>query len=384
MTDVLHDLGRGVPGAVVYEGALARGSGRWAAAHRAARAMTLQAPTGHPESAGLFYGAPAVAFALHSAGHPAYQSALGLLDEALAEMVARKLSAAERRMDSGRPPRMSEYDLISGLTGLGAYFLTRNMEEDRALHDVLGYLVRLLQEPVTAHGHEMPGWWTSDSPNSRPDEGWPAGHGNFGMAHGVAGPIALLALAGREGHSVPGQTEALAASCRLLERWAQPASGGGAAWPEAVSVEEWLAGPSPKYRATRPSWCYGTPGVARAFQLAALACGRQDDRRRAEELLTVCLRDAVQVDRLTDPTVCHGWAGVCLAAQWAAADTPADSLLRRTLPRLRAQFTSHLATNPLPEGAGLLTGANGVRLTIHTLSPSLPVASGWEACLLLN
>lgn len=56
------------------------------------------------------------------------------------------------------------------------------------LDDVLRYLVRLLQQPVTVNGEAVPGWWTSDSPSARPDAAWPTGHGNFGMAHGVAGP----------------------------------------------------------------------------------------------------------------------------------------------------------------------------------------------------
>ncbi|MFV0135516.1 lanthionine synthetase C family protein [Streptomyces sp. HMX87] len=383
MTDVLHDLGRGLPGSVLYQGLLAQGSGRWQAAHRAARAMAAKAPTGHHESAGLYYGAPAVAFALHSAGHPAYRSALEALDEALTMLVAQRLSTAEQRMDDGRPPCMREYDLISGLTGFGAYFLHRDSSTE-SLHGVLRYLVRLLQERVKVDGRELPGWWTSDSPTSHPDDAWPTGHGNFGMAHGVAGPIALLALASRAGHTVPGQLEALTASCGLLEQWAHPTPAGSAAWPETVSVDRWLAGPVPQFRAGRPSWCYGTPGIARALQLAAIACGREDSRLRAESLLTACLRDPDQLARITDPTVCHGWAGLCLAADRAAADTDSDSPLRRTLPRLRARFTAHLAHNPLPEGAGLLTGADGVLLTIHTLNPSHPVASGWETCLLLH
>jgi lantibiotic biosynthesis protein len=383
VSDFTHDLGRGLPGSVVYEGVLAQSSGRWDAAHRAARMMAAQPATRHGESAGLFYGAPAVAFALHTAGHPAYRSALGNLDEALTALVAARLSAAGHRMDTGRPPRMREYDLISGLTGLGAYFLHRGSSPE-SLHGVLRYLVRLIQHPVTVDGHRLPGWWTSDSPTTRPEDAVPAGSGIFGMAHGVAGPTALLALASRAGHTVPGQLETLAALCQLLEQWAQPVRGGGAAWPEVVSRDTWLTGPVPRFRAGRPSWCYGTPGIARALQLAGLACGRDGTRRRGEALLAACLRDSDQLARVTDSTVCHGWAGLCLAADRASADADADSPLRRTLPGLRARLTAHLAHHPIPEGAGLLTGADGVRLTVHTLTPSHPVASGWETCLLLN
>ncbi|MEW1828405.1 lanthionine synthetase LanC family protein [Streptomyces sp. NPDC088196] len=176
----------------------------------------------------------------------------------------------------------------------------------------------------------------------------------------------------------------LAASCRLLEQWAHPEPEGGAAWPETVSLDAWLKGPTPRFQAGRPSWCYGTPGIARALQLAALACGREASRSRAEFLLSTCLRDANQLVRVTDATICHGWAGLCLVADRAASESHADSPLRRTLPSLRARFTAHLAQNPMPKDAGLLTGADGVLLAIHTLFPPHPVASAWGTCLLIN
>ncbi|MEW1922239.1 lanthionine synthetase C family protein [Streptomyces sp. NPDC088360] len=383
MSELTHDLGRGLPGSVLHAGLLAQGSGLWEDAHRAARAMASRPATTHPESAGLFHGAPAAAFALHAAGHPAYRSALATLEQPLAAMISARLEAAHRRIDSGRPPRMREYDLISGLTGLGAYLLHRASGPE-PLRGVLRYLVRLLTEPVRVGSHDVPGWWTSDGPAGRPDDSMPAGHANFGMAHGVAGPVALLALAARAGHLVPGRHEALAASCRLLERWAQPAPDGGAAWPETLSVEAWAAGPVPQYRAGRPSWCYGTPGIARALQLAAIACGRQGSRTRAEDLLAACLGDPVQLARVTDLTVCHGWAGLALAADRAAVDASAASSLREMSADLRAEFTARLVSDPLPQSAGLLTGADGVLLTSHTLNTSRPVGSGWATCLLLT
>ncbi|MGW1807070.1 lanthionine synthetase LanC family protein [Streptomyces sp. NPDC002078] len=53
----------------------------------------------------------------------------------------------------------------------------------------------------------------------RPSPRWPGGHGNFGLAHGIAGPLALLAMALRHGHAVPGQTQAIIRICDWLDRW---------------------------------------------------------------------------------------------------------------------------------------------------------------------
>ncbi len=383
MNGLVHDLGRGLAGTLLHQAVLAQDSGQWDTVHTTARTLVGQPASVHPAGASLYRGAPAVAYVLHAADHPAYRSALGDLDSVLATLVRTRLADAHRRMEAGRPPRMHEYDLISGLTGLGALLLRRGTHPG-LLHDVLRYLVRLLQEPVTVHGEEVPGWWTSDSPSGRPDAAWPTGHGNLGMAHGVAGPIALVALSARAGHSVAGQHQALNHCCHLLEERAQYRPNGATAWPETLTIGGWIDRSTMPRRPGRPSWCYGTPGIARALQLAAIACSRATTRRLAEDALTTCAADVEQLARIDNATVCHGWAGLCLAVDRAAADTAPDSALRRVLPRLRSRLATHVAQHALPRTAGVLTGGDGILLTLHTLNPARPVSTGWETCLLLN
>ncbi|WP_157996853.1 lanthionine synthetase C family protein [Streptomyces otsuchiensis] len=383
MNDLVHDLGRGLAGTVLYQATLAQDSGHWDTAHTAARALARQPAAGHPVGTSLYRGAPAVAYVLQTAGHPAYRSALDHLDTMLITLVRARLADARRRFDAGSPPRMQEYDLISGLTGLGALLMRRGTQAE-LFDDVLRYLVRLLQQPLTVYGEKVPGWWTSVGPSGRPDAAWPAGHGNFGMAHGVAGPVALLALARRAGHTVAGHHEALIQGCRLLEQRARHIANGGPAWPETVTLDAWIGRSPAGEHPGRPSWCYGTPGIARALQLAAIACSRTTAQRLAEDALTACITDPEQLVRIDNATVCHGWAGVCLAAERSAADSAPESPLRLALPSLRSHFANHMAQHPLPDTAGLLTGTDGVLLALHSLNPTRPVATGWETCLLLN
>ncbi|MFD3736022.1 lanthionine synthetase C family protein [Streptomyces sp. NPDC058632] len=383
MNGLVHDLGRGLAGTALYQAVLAQGSGQWDTMHTTARTLAGQPAATHPAGASLYRGAPAVAYVLHVAGHPAYRSALDHLDNLLAALVRTRLADANRRIDAGSPPRMREYDLISGLTGLGALLLRRGRHAE-LLNNVLHYVVRIMQQPVTVNGEELPGWWTSDSPSGRPGPAWPAGHGNFGMAHGVAGPIALLALSTRAGHTVAGQHQALTQGCRLLEQRAHYLTNGSPTWPETVTLDEWINRSRTPKRPGRPSWCYGTPGIARALQLAAIACSRTTTRRLAEDALTTCAADPEQLARVDNATVCHGWAGLCLAAERSAADTAQDSALRHVLPSLRSRFATHVAMHPLPDTSGLLTGTDGILLALHALNPAHPVATGWETCLLLD
>ncbi|MEU2558447.1 lanthionine synthetase C family protein [Streptomyces longispororuber] len=382
MNDHAHDLGRGLPATLIRQATLAHQDGNWEQAHHTAKLIAQHPADVHPATASLFSGAPAVSYALHAADHRAYQPALARLDDEITTLVRARLAAGHRRMDTGQPPRMREYDLISGLTGLGAYLLHRATRPD-LLREILRYLIRLFQQPVSVDGRCLPGWWTSDSPAGKAKADWPLGHGNLGMAHGIAGPIALLALSARAGHTALGQRQALNEACDLLEAWARPLPAGGDAWPETLTLHAWVSGPPQQAQPNRPSWCYGAPGIARSLHLAALVCRRPHTQHRAERILISCATEREQRAHLRDATVCHGWAGLCLAVASAAADAPSSGLLH-LLPSLRTRLDSAAAQHPSPETAGLLTGVDGILLTRHTLHPTRPVASGWETCLLLH
>jgi hypothetical protein len=88
----------------------------------------------------------------------------GALDEHVNDLTALKLAAAHERIDRGEPARPSEYDLISGLAGLGVYHLVRHGPAGSGMTAaVLDYLVALA-EPVCRHGEPVPGWWSGTGP----------------------------------------------------------------------------------------------------------------------------------------------------------------------------------------------------------------------------
>ena len=143
-----QDLGRGAAGTALARIAAARLTGLPPRATAPwIRAMTAGPVTANA-SASLFYGAPAVAFVLHTGAHPAYAAMLAALDEHVNDLTALKLAAAYERIDRGELTRPGEYDLISGLTGLGVYHLVRHGSAGSGMTAaVLGYLVALA-EPV--------------------------------------------------------------------------------------------------------------------------------------------------------------------------------------------------------------------------------------------
>ncbi|WP_325748078.1 lanthionine synthetase C family protein [Streptomyces sp.] len=376
-----QSLYSGVPGVTLRHIVDAQSGRReWETVHAWVTAMVRHPVNADPDACGLFEGAPAVAYALHLADRPSYASALLTLDHHITTMTRLRLQAAHRRIDRGELPQLREYDLISGLTGLGVHLLTRGNHETLLL-ETLCYLVRLT-EPVAA-GHDLlPGWWTGDGPELRPSPRWPGGHGNLGMAHGICGPLAFMSICMRRGITVTGQSEAIRSICTTFDQWCL-GSGERPWWPETLSRGEWdTRMPRRGHRPGRPSWCYGTPGIARARQLAALALGDAPLQHHAEAALAACAIDEQQLAQLTDASLCHGWAGLVRTVQRAAADAGPDSTLSSRLPRLHDQMYDYLEQTGSPP-PGLMEGMDGVHLT-QLDSVNTASVQRWDACLLLD
>ncbi|MED7928834.1 lanthionine synthetase C family protein [Nonomuraea sp. LP-02] len=374
---IAQSLSRGAAGVALLhiERALS-GTEDWQNVH----AHLRQATSGRivaAEHAGLYYGAPALAFVLHAAsgdGKRRYRSTAARLDGFVLRIACLRLAAATARMDRGEPATFQEYDLFSGLIGIAALLL-RRMPESDVLARVLQHLVRLTHSRVE-DGMELPGWWVPHDPD--PILPTPDGHANLGMAHGAAGLLAVLSLAARHGCVVRGQREAIGFLLSWFSRWRQ-ISADGPWWPQWLTREDLRCGQVTQPGPGRPSWCYGAPGITRALQLAAIALGDRARHRAVEKDLAACL-NAGQLRQLSDVGLCHGLAGVYQTAYRASQDALSGEIAAR-LPEL-ASLLIEQAASSCGAGAGLLTGEAGVRLAMaatHT-----PPRSGWDSCLLIT
>jgi hypothetical protein len=331
-------------------------------------------------NASLFFGAPAAAFALQAAPDKGrFGRALAALDTSIADMTRRRLAAAQARLDRAERPRFAEWDLIYGLTGLGVYLLRRDRYGD-VFREVLSYLVRL-SEPGHVNGAEIPGWWTHTDPSGGVSSGFPGGHGNLGMAHGISGPLALLSLAMRRGIVVDGHADAIARICQWLDSWRQDHNT-GTWWPQWITLQELRTGQVKQASPLRPSWCYGTPGMARAQQLAGLAVGNHARQRLAAQATVDCLSDADQLRQIRDNSLCHGWAGLFQTC-WRIARDAESPALTAHVTEIANRFRERTDTRA-DRDIGLLEGISGVALALHTAVRDAQPASDWDTCLLIS
>ncbi|AZS72458.1 lanthionine synthetase [Streptomyces lydicus] len=325
-----------------------------------ARSSLAQAVAGGVSAGGnasLFHGAPALEFVLSCAGRVGRD-----VRDAVDRVVDARLAAARRRQASGALPHLAEFDLIRGLSGLGALLLTRGEASPR-LEEVLAYLVSL-SRPVCIEGRQVPGWWSAAGPA---DEEMSGGHGNNGVAHGIAGALAALSLAVRHGVQVPGQHEAIEVFARWLDTY------GCRYW---ITRDQMSAPEPPEPGPARPSWCYGQFGIARTQQLAALALNDPARRVAAEDTVAHTLADPALLGRITDASLCHGWAGLLTVARAVADDSPVPDRFTPLIEDLNKRLAADLDRLTKP---GFMEGRTGARLALDGTN-----TTGWARALLIT
>ncbi|MFD6939306.1 lanthionine synthetase C family protein [Streptomyces goshikiensis] len=376
---------------------------RWV--RRAAALTALAGKTPAPGPQGLYGPLAALSFALHRTadGPGAHSAARSHLREQVAELASTRAAREERRLtehpDASSAPgsgsaftTFTAYDVISGQAGLGAHLLELGRPAEAALVRVLRALVGL-SRPVRTHDRGLPGWWVALDGASYQPVAPARGHANLGMAHGMPGPLALLAIAWREGVRVPGQRAAVTdlAQWLLARRCADAA---GPWWPGQLSLGP--AQPEPG----RPSWCYGTPGIARALQLAGLALEVPQWQEAGVEALRAALARADldgpgRAGGAAEAGLCHGLAGL-LQITWRAARDSGDPELAERVPQLAARLLELLDEDapfgfaaapgerpPEEHPGGFLTGAAGAALALHTFARDAEPATRWDRALLL-
>ncbi|MFC5724211.1 lanthionine synthetase C family protein [Streptomyces gamaensis] len=267
-----------------------------------------------------------------------------------------------------------DFDVILGLAGTGAFLLCRagrSPAAERVLRAVLGALVALCGERAGIPRWFTPaGAMTDDALRAR----FPHGALNCGLAHGIAGPLALLSLARSAGVRVPGQEDAvLRAAGRLLACRADDAW--GPYWPGITGLAA-APGPAPP---ARGAWCYGSPGVARSLWLAGTALDDASLRGTAVGAMKAALRrPSVPGETGGAPGLCHGLAGLLQITLRFAHDT-GDPEFSRAAARLTARLCR--SGDVARDGPGFLEGAAGVVLALLAATTDVPPA--WDRALLL-
>jgi hypothetical protein len=342
-----------------------------------------------PPGGGLFSGVGGLGFAATqlSRGGTRYRRLLSSLDEAITSEVM-PLAARLRDADG---VSTGDFDVISGLSGIGACLLSRHTEPsvEVALANTIDALTALiLRNP------SRPAWFTPSFMlyDEETRQAYPHGNLNCGLAHGIPGVLALLAIAHKLHLGDNHLPEAIAIAADWLcanrsdDHW-------GINWPNAVSLtEDGASAPTPG-RPSRAAWCYGTPGVARSLWLAGEALDRPGYRDLAVSAMQDVYRRPIPARGIDSPTFCHGVAGLLAVTLRFARDTGApvfteeaarltDQILQSFQEDAPVGFRNIEYRNNQTDQPGLLDGAAGVALVL--LAAATGVDPAWDRLFLLS
>jgi lantibiotic modifying enzyme len=199
-------------------------------------------------------------------------------------------------------PWKADYDLISGLVGLGIYCLERGGSPgaDRALELIVE---RLYETAERSENADTVTWFTPpELLIPMQTDKYPHGFYNLGVAHGVPGVIALLGRTYSTGIAREKTSWLLDRAIAWLLKQRLPA-GANSSFADVISQD------SPS-NGCRLAWCYGDAGIAAALLLAARSTGTKSWEAEALAMAQCAARRAPETCGVTDACVCHGSAGL--------------------------------------------------------------------------
>lgn len=295
----------------------------WIDFARGELASALLEVTARPVNCGLFTGLTGVAFAfaqLHALG---VVSAEAGQFEALDGFIGTNLPAPDSRVN---------VDLVSGLAGIGFYMLAR--PRSRATEIALTEITNRL-----AHFLPVPG---APPPLYSPFGERTHYRGiDIGIAHGIAGPLALLNATRHRVRLSPELDRRRAA----LNDWLAGCMRG----PGRAILFPSFETPGEADGDGRNAWCYGALGIA----IALANAGEIPGRHAVAEVLARLDQVPTGLWNLNGPGLCHGRAGAAIFEQvlrvrLGMAPKPADP---------RASLLHDLGSEQ-----GMLGGSPGVLL----------------------
>ncbi|MBV8200613.1 MAG: lanthionine synthetase C family protein, partial [Acidobacteria bacterium] len=296
-------------------------------------------------------------------------------------------------------PWLEDYDLISGLAGLGVWAVERapRSRGEEAVQSVtrrLGELAERRDGGIT---------WLTPPERMLASEAIrnPQGLYNLGVAHGVPGVIGVLGEMVAAGLAPEEARELLAGAVAWLLRQVRPAGSAGSAGSAGRFGYSVTPGAGEAPPPARLAWCYGDPGIAAALLVAARAAGEPEWERQAVATAEAAAARPRDDGGVMDGGLCHGAAGLAhlynrifQATGEPAFKTEALAWLERLM-ALRQPgegIAGWRAWRPIgdltvPEPVlgwvtdpGLLTGATGIGLAL--LGAISPVEPAWDRILL--
>lgn len=196
-------------------------------------------------------------------------------------------------------PWVGHYDLISGLVGLGIYFLERLPRESalQGIHLVVDHLARMVRRSRGGLAWHTPPELLHPQTRSF----YPDGRYDLGPAHGVTGAIYLLGELMAEGIEIDAATPLFVGVLQWLA--AQQLGSARSVYPNFID-----AGIDSRRDESALRWCYGDLGIGAVLNHIGRRLNKTDMIVSSTKALDRCI--GRMGEKLTSYRLCHGTLGV--------------------------------------------------------------------------
>lgn len=263
------------------------------------------------------------------------------------------------------------YDIISGISGILYYLLEDSvlLSDDTNVAKIVvlaEYLIRLSNNH-NSEGKEVINFHIKKEQYTDIDmQSMNNGHINFGMAHGMVGPLIALAKAESINLPVDGLHAAIEKLFSVYQKFSIKEKG-VLKLPRKLSLEDYVVGNSTML-SVNSGWCYGNAGIIRGLMKAGKYIKKYDYYSYFEKELLNVINQPEKIYNFYSPIVCHGYGSI-VSIQISALRESNNKVFIKTLNRnMELLYNMHCVEKETNswyfKSPSLLFGSGGVILTM--------------------
>lgn len=285
------------------------------------------------------------------------------------------LANACQKADGFRQKKLwyGTYDILEGIAGIVYYLLDcpdilEQPKEKLKLRDLIRFLIYLSEDYVYRGKHIVRYHIRRKQQFLRTEQTrMRHGHINFGVAHGIAGPLVTLAKAWKMGMLEIHLDMAVGKLFNFYESFCVEQDG-ILQYPRRLSVEDYMKEKSTDLT-VNSGWCYGNLGIVRELMKAAKYIGDQNKYQYYLGEFVAILAQPAGEYHLSSPIVCHGYGSVVSLQTYAfieSGDKRCLINLERNLEILLREHQKKMVESEIYRtDLSLLNGSGGVILAMQ-------------------
>ncbi|EKO1911937.1 hypothetical protein PZQ55_003798 [Clostridium botulinum] len=226
------------------------------------------------------------------------------------------------------------YDVISGISGVLYYFLDKKdssiANNKMKLVEMINCLMNL-SENYSYKGENIINFHIKkDQQTDKERQDMIEGHINFGLAHGIMGPLIALAKCKELGFYVKGLDASIIRLFEVYEKFCIR-DDGVLKYPTKLPLQNYIKN-LPNNLSFNCGWCYGNISIVRGLMKVSNILKRNEKYEYYKKELLNIINQPIEKYNLKSPIVCHGYSSV-IGIQISAYRETKDKKFLNTLNR---------------------------------------------------